>query len=178
MIPFAILQLTIGRIPMRLSAKISHEVRCPIHGFIRFNNLERSLIDSRPLQRLKHIHQLAMTYQVYPGATHRRFEHSLGVMDLAGRAFDSLMRREKLPYGAALMAEAADDDARGYWRQVLRIAALLHDTGHLPFSHAAESELLLMTGGQLAVWSTPMSSVTSRRPGSDTSLPHARFRSR
>jgi uncharacterized protein len=62
---------------MRRSPKVSHEVRCPIHGFIRYNNLERDLIDSAPVQRLKHIHQLAMTYQVYPGATHRRFEHSI-----------------------------------------------------------------------------------------------------
>jgi hypothetical protein len=79
---------------MRLSPKLTHEVRCPIHGFVRFNNLEREVIDSPPVQRLKHIHQLAMTYQVYPGATHRRFEHSLGVMDLAGRAFDVLTQRE------------------------------------------------------------------------------------
>ena len=44
--------------------------------------------DSAPVQRLRDIHQLAMSYLVYPGATHKRFEHSLGVMDLAGRVFD------------------------------------------------------------------------------------------
>lgn len=43
------------------------------------------VVDSRPFQRLRHIHQLAMTFLVYPGATHRRFEHSLGVMELASR---------------------------------------------------------------------------------------------
>lgn len=127
---------------MRHSPKVNHEVRCPIHGFIRFNNLERRLIDSLAMQRLKHIHQLAMTYQVYPGATHRRFEHSLGVMDLAGRAFDSLMQPEKQEWGAISMPEATDLRQREYWKQVVRLAALLHDVGHLPFSHAAEEQLL------------------------------------
>ena len=44
---------------------------------------ERRVLDSAPFQRLRHIHQLALTYLVYPGATHKRFEHSLGVMELA-----------------------------------------------------------------------------------------------
>jgi hypothetical protein len=48
------------------------------------------VLDSRPFQRLRYVHQLALTYLVYPGATHRRFEHSLGVMELAGRVFDML----------------------------------------------------------------------------------------
>lgn len=122
--------------------KSFHEVRDPVHGFIRFNELERRLIDSRPAQRLKEIHQLAMTYQVYPGASHRRFEHALGVMDLAGRAFDALLRPEALEFGAESLPEATDDAAREYWGQALRAAALLHDVGHLPFSHAAERELL------------------------------------
>lgn len=77
-------------------AKLTHEVRCGIHGFIRFNNLERRIIDSRPFQRLRDVHQLAMTYQVYPGATHTRFEHSLGVMEFATRIFDSVFSEEKL----------------------------------------------------------------------------------
>ncbi|MGV3719873.1 MAG: HD domain-containing protein [Actinomycetota bacterium] len=127
---------------MRVLPKIAHELRCPVHGFVQINNLERRILDTPPVQRLKHIHQLAMTYQVYPGATHRRFEHSLGVMDLAGRAFDSLLSTEKLQFGAEVLGEAADRRERDYWRQVLRIAALIHDIGHLPFSHAAEKQLL------------------------------------
>jgi HD superfamily phosphohydrolase len=66
-------------------AKNVHEIRDPIHVFIRLSSDERRVLDSRPFQRLRHIHQLAMTYLIYPGATHRRFEHSLGVMELAGR---------------------------------------------------------------------------------------------
>ena len=71
-------------------AKTRHEVRDGIHGFIEFNNLEKRLIDSVPFQRLRNIHQLAMTYQVYPARTHKRFEHSLGVMEVASRIFDRI----------------------------------------------------------------------------------------
>ena len=65
--------------------KLTHEVRDGVHGFILFNQNEKRLIDSAPVQRLRCIHQLAMCYQVYPGTTHKRFEHSLGVMEVAGR---------------------------------------------------------------------------------------------
>lgn len=65
-----------------------HEIRDPIHVFVRLDDAEREVLDSAPLQRLRHIHQLALTYLVYPGATHKRFEHSLGVMELASRVFD------------------------------------------------------------------------------------------
>ena len=58
--------------------KAQHEIRDPIHNFIRVEGPERAVLDSRPFQRLRHIHQLAMAYLVYPGATHRRFEHSDG----------------------------------------------------------------------------------------------------
>jgi len=54
-----------------------HEIRDPIHVFVRLDNQERKVLDSRPFQRLRHINQLALTYLVYPGATHKRFEHSL-----------------------------------------------------------------------------------------------------
>src|SRR5437868_6261647 len=66
-------------------AKYTHEIRDAIHAFVRLDSDERRVLDSRPFQRLRNIHQLALTYLVYPGATHRRFEHSIGVMDLAGR---------------------------------------------------------------------------------------------
>lgn len=123
-------------------AKLIHEVRCGVHGFIRFNNLERKLIDSQPFQRLRDVHQLAMTYHVYPGATHTRFEHSLGVMEFAGRIFDSVFSEEKIT--GDLKDRLGDHLAKqslAYWRTVVRIAGLLHDIGHLPFSHAAEDLL-------------------------------------
>lgn len=121
-----------------------HEVRDPIHVFVRFDGIERDVINSRPFQRLRHIHQLALSYLVYPGATHRRFEHSLGVMELASRVFDVVTAREALSDDVLdlLPADAVNDDSRRYWRRVVRMAALCHDMGHLPFSHAAEKELL------------------------------------
>ena len=121
-------------------AKEHHEIRDAIHGFVRLTTRERQLIDSPPIQRLRHIHQLATTFMVYPGATHSRFEHSLGVSDIATRIFDVVVREEHLRSVHDLLD--VDRETIGYWRNVLRVAALCHDAGHLPFSHAAESELL------------------------------------
>ena len=124
-------------------AKLTHEVRDPVHQFVRFDDQERGVIDSAPVQRLRQIHQLATTYLVYPGATHRRFEHSLGVMELSGRVFDVVTHPENvLPKIAEAIPEIRDIKRLPYWRQTLRMAALCHDLGHIPFSHAAEHELL------------------------------------
>jgi HD superfamily phosphohydrolase len=123
--------------------KLVHEVRDPVHVFVRLDTDERKVLDSKPFQRLRHIHQLGMTYLLYPGATHRRFEHSLGVMEMASRVFDVVTRTEKIIDEIRdLLREIENDDARRYWRRVLRMAALCHDLGHLPFSHTAEKELL------------------------------------
>lgn len=125
------------------SAKNQQEIRDPIHNFIYVAPDEMRVVDSRPLQRLRHIHQLALTYLVYPGATHKRFEHSLGVMELAGRVFDVVTRNENVKEEVRqLLPELGEQVKRDYWRRVLRMAALCHDAGHLPFSHAAEKDLL------------------------------------
>jgi len=123
--------------------KLRHEIRDAIHGFVEFDNLERELIDSQPMQRLKHIHQLAMSYQVYPGATHRRFEHSLGVMELATRIFDSVFSHEEKISETVRerIGEYLQKETITYWRRIVRLAGLLHDVGHLPFSHASEKLL-------------------------------------
>ncbi len=113
-------------------------IRDPVHGFIHFTDDELRVIDSPYFQRLRGIKQLALTFLVYPGAMHTRFEHSLGVMEMATRAFDSLRRRHKNELKKNFsqinlnLAEAT---------QLLRLTALLHDVGHLPFSHAAEGAL-------------------------------------
>lgn len=121
--------------------KDSHEIRDPIHVFAYFDSDERSIIDSRPFQRLRSIHQLALTYLVYPGATHKRFEHSIGVMELAGRVFDVVTNPRNIHPKVRDIIPSRPSEM-DYWRRVLRIAALCHDIGHLPFSHAAEKELL------------------------------------
>ena len=103
-------------------AKRFHEIRDPIHVFVRLTSDERDVLNSRAFQRLRYIHQLATTYLVYPGATHRRFEHSLGVMELATRIFDVVVDHTNLTDDIrAMLPEVADDHKRAYWRQILRV---------------------------------------------------------
>lgn len=111
------------------------EIRCPIHGFISLNDLEWELINHPAFQRLRRIRQLAWTDYVYPGAMHTRFEHSIGVMHVATRLFDALCKKhgEHLKNRYDLNEAALERQ-----HQVVRIAALLHDVGHAPFSHASE----------------------------------------
>jgi HD superfamily phosphohydrolase len=123
-----------------MARKYKHEIRDPIHVFIYLDTDERKVLDSKALQRLRNIHQLALTYLVYPGATHRRFEHSLGVMELASRVFDVITASPNVHEKARDIIPG--EDQKMYWRRVLRMAALCHDIGHLPFSHAAEKDLL------------------------------------
>ena len=123
-------------------ARLQHEVRDVIHGFVIFDNLEKRLIDSAPFQRLKCIHQLATSYQIYPGAVHTRFEHSLGVMAVADRIFQTVFSAEMRDEVRDRIVDELNEDQKRYWRRVVKIAALLHDIGHLPFSHAAEDALL------------------------------------
>ena len=119
-----------------------HRIRCAIHGFIQFSDAERGLIDHPLFRRLRYIRQLALTELVYPGATHTRFEHSLGVMEMATRIFDRLASRE----GAVMESVFAEipalqEHTMARSRQICRLAALLHDLGHCCFSHAAEKIL-------------------------------------
>jgi len=111
----------------------------PVHRFIFLDELESELIHTPPFQRLHYIHQLGMSYCVYPGARHRRFEHSLGVMELATHIYDEVTKDNRLK-DEPLMPVFGSFEHR-YWRRVLRLAALCHDIGHLPFSHMAEKKI-------------------------------------
>lgn len=113
------------------------EIRDPVYGFITFNEWEREIIDSPIFQRLRRIRQLALTDLIYPGAMHTRFEHSLGVMHLATRMYDKIIEDEA---NKRVLKEKLHYDEAGFKRdrQVVRLAALLHDRGHAPFSHASE----------------------------------------
>lgn len=102
-----------------------HEMRDPIHGFIKLSKTEKKLIDTQVFQRLRRIRQLAMTFLVYPGAVHTRFDHSIGVMHVAGRICTKLQELNS----AKICHEDIDR---------VRLAALLHDVGHGPFSHVSE----------------------------------------
>lgn len=107
------------------------EVRDPIYGFITLSPDEWKLVDTRPFQRLRRIKQLGTSYLDYPSAEHNRFSHSLGVLHLATRIYDLIVQKNK-----TILGWSKDEVAK--YRQLLRLAALLHDTGHAPFSHAAE----------------------------------------
>src|SRR6267143_838339 len=109
-----------------MTLKYVAEIRDPIHGYIKITKEERELIDSIFVQRLRRIHQLAGAYLVYPGGVHSRFEHVIGTMHVAGLIGQSVAGKAGL----------RDDDI-----QELRIAALLHDVGHGPFSHLFEEVL-------------------------------------
>lgn len=125
--------------------KAEHEFRDPIHGFIHCSSMERKIIDSMWMQRLRHVHQLAMTFLLYPSASHKRFEHSLGVMELATQVFDIITEEKNyshLPDSVLSSVPMLLEKSQvGHWRQTVRMAALLHDVGHMPFSHAAEGLL-------------------------------------
>jgi len=106
--------------------KFVGEIADPIHKYIRFTELEKKIIDSKVFQRLRRIKQLAGAHLVYPAAQHSRFEHSLGTMHLAGLAGEHLFSIGVLDKESI---------------QELRVAALLHDIGHGPFSHLFEEAL-------------------------------------
>jgi hypothetical protein len=112
----------------------------PVHGFIRFDDWERLFIESLPLQRLHYIRQLGIAYLVYPGATHSRFEHSLGVMELASRMYSRICKNLRPDLFHFIPQKGSLEYL--YWFKVLRIAALCHDMGHVPFSHVAEEDLI------------------------------------
>jgi len=97
----------------------------PVHGDIGLSKLETELIDTPTFQRLRGIKQLGFAYTVYPSARHTRFEHSLGVMHIMTRVLESFRSKNK---------DAVPDDHF----QKQRIAALLHDVGHYPYSHLME----------------------------------------
>lgn len=120
----------------------TEKIRCPVHGFIQYSKNERAVIDHPAFRRLKGVKQLALTHYVYPGAMHSRFEHSLGVMQMATRAFDTLASKheQKIIDELAKVPELQQDTLVKS-RQIVRLLALLHDVGHPAFSHAAESVL-------------------------------------
>ncbi len=113
-------------------------IKDPLYGYIHITELERDVIDTLALQRLRRIKQLVFADYVYPGANHTRFEHSVGVMHLAG-----------------LLAKSLPEEFTEEEIQEVRLAGLLHDVGHGPFSHTFEQLLMRRLGKtheDLAPW--------------------------
>jgi uncharacterized protein len=101
-------------------------IRDPLWDNIRLDRSALLALDTSAMQRLRYVRQVGHAFLVYPGATHTRFEHALGAYHLTKRALASLEERGEL-------ARVAEDDC-----VAVRLAALLHDIGHYPFSHALE----------------------------------------
>lgn len=101
-------------------------IRDPVWNNVRIDPLALQLVATPAFQRLRYVRQLGLAHLVYPGATHTRFEHALGAYHLARRALALLGERREFD---RLEADECD---------ITRIAALLHDVGHYPFSHALE----------------------------------------
>jgi len=100
-----------------------------VYGTLRFTEFERKIINSPFLQRLTQIHQMGLAYYVYPGAVHNRFTHSLGVSYISDRIYKYLVQSNK--------------NEEEY--NTLRLAGLLHDIGHGPFSHVSDKIFKIIT---------------------------------
>jgi uncharacterized protein len=132
-------------------------LRDPVWNNIRVDELTLELVDTEVFQRLRYVRQLGWTYLVYPGATHSRFEHALGTHHLSRRTL-------------ALLCEAEDATSISEVEQaIVRSAALLHDVGHYPFSHALE-EIGALHHEDVArplITKGPIASLLSSRLGDD-----------
>src|SRR5438045_810984 len=101
-------------------------LRDPLWNNIRVDELTLKLVDTEIFQRLRYVRQLGLAYLVYPGASHSRFEHALGAYHLARRTLSLFIERG--------LTDTLEPEAC----RIVRCAALLHDIGHYPFSHALE----------------------------------------
>ena len=93
-----------------------------IHGFIKFDEFEKKVIDSISFQRLHYIHQLGIAYLVYPGATNSRFEHSLGVMELSTQIYTRLCKTVRPEIFNFVPQKGSYEYL--YWKKILRLAGI------------------------------------------------------
>lgn len=112
----------------------------PVHKSIGFFRHEEQVIEHPLFQRLKFIYQSDVMSLVWPGATHSRFLHSIGTMHVASRIFKTLVRSHlcEMIQGGCKEVSPEQRSAIQYFHACIRLAALLHDTGHAPFSHQFE----------------------------------------
>ncbi|MDE1834192.1 MAG: HD domain-containing protein [Candidatus Micrarchaeota archaeon] len=119
-----------------MALKVKKQIYDNVHGYIGLTETELGVVNSPLFQRLRSILQLESTYLVYPGATHTRFEHSLGAMFMIDQ-FMSYIKKD-----GELLSENEE------LVQKMRLAALLHDIGHYPLSHAIEKVVVNALGGK------------------------------
>ena len=116
-------------------------IRDPIHGTLRLSKAEIGLVDSAAYQRLRMIKQLGLADLAFPGATHTRYAHGLGTMNVASRMFSQVSKGYDL----------ADHEAQRLGTTV-RLAALFHDLGHAPLSHTTEAFMPAVHTLDLGPW--------------------------
>ncbi|MEZ5963249.1 MAG: HD domain-containing protein [Planctomycetota bacterium] len=118
--------------PMRFTT-----LRDPVHGDIELSREEIAVLDTPEFQRLRGIKQLGTSYLVFPGATHTRFEHSIGTLHMADRLMTAMSRHAQWAPDSFRAVDAGE-------RRILRLAALLHDVTHIPFGHNIEDQTGLL----------------------------------
>jgi len=112
----------------------------PVHGGIQFFDHEKAVIDHPLFQRLRYVRQNDVLFLVFPGATHSRFQHCVASMHLAGKVFKHIIRQYLTELKDRQPAHISNDQTKHiqYFLYCIRLAGLLHDAGHFPFSHEFE----------------------------------------
>jgi HD superfamily phosphohydrolase len=128
-------QLNLISMPKGIDFTAHKTVRIAVSGDIKLNKLEVSIIDTNEFQRLRYIKQLGTTYKIYPTALHTRFDHSLGTFAMADNMV-RLIRSNK--HNSELEKKITEEQ-----EQIIRLYALLHDIGHIPFGHTLEDEFCI-----------------------------------
>ena len=122
-----------------------------IHNYIKVSNIACKIIDSKPFQRLRSLHQLGTCHYVFPTATHTRFEHSIGTYYLTGRLLNNIknkINKDTLEEYLKNISELKEYYEKtnnyildNYICELIKIGGLCHDLGHGPFSHLFEEVL-------------------------------------
>jgi HD superfamily phosphohydrolase len=133
------------------------EIRDPVHGSIPLSDAEVMVIDSAEFQRLRQIKQLGFSEFSFPGATHNRYLHSIGVSHIAGMTFDHIFKSVAF----------SSEKAKSRLRQVTRLAAMLHDVGHGPLSHTTEEVMPQVSELQIEVYKLRQKAVVSEGKRAD-----------
>ncbi len=127
----------------------SKTITDPVHGDIYINEIERMIVDSVPIQRLRRVRQLGSTHLVYPGATHTRFSHTLGALRAAQDLLDAVLEQRHAPKPAKDLftgweENLSENELDKHIAEAIvlaRLGALLHDMCHVPYGHSVEDDI-------------------------------------